>query len=278
MAWNGSDMKSAVRASTERRQNRSSSLWLYGIGIFVTIVGVIVVWLYTGNHASEPKVSHAVSAKPKKTQSENSTRKTKPQHVVIKEDKKPAKKEAEAKKEEWVMPSVLQTEEIEDGLIVCEVPSNMPSHARNPYKSQVESILSMLGKPGTPYTPVPIDPNMDMDADFLKALENTIVIWEDESEQSAQHKQLVNWMKQAVEEARKEGWKVGDLLRELEKERKHQWEMLSQAQTILSETEEMSPQHTATVRKSLNKELDQIGVDPIPQTETEDSVVQEELK
>jgi hypothetical protein len=136
----------------------------------------------------------------------------------------------------------------------------------------------MLGKPGTPYTPVPIDPNMDMDADFLKALENTIVIWEDESEQSAQHKQLVNWMKQAVEEARKEGWKVGDLLRELEKERKHQWEMLSQAQMILSETEETSPQHTATVRKSLNKELDQIGVDPIPQTETEDSVVQEELR
>ena len=278
MAWNGSDMKSAVRVSTERRQNRSSSLWLYGIGVFVTIVGVIVVWSYSGNHASEPKVSHIVSAKPKKIKSENSAKKTAPRQVVMKEDKKPAKKETEANKEEWVMPSVLQTEEIENGLIVCEVPSNMPSHARNPYKSQVESILSMLGKPGTPYTPVPIDPNMDMDADFIKALENTIVIWEDESEQSAQHKQLVNWMKQAVEDARKEGWKVGDLLRELEKERKHQWEMLSQAQTILSETEETSPQHTATVRKSLNKELDQIGVDPIPQTETEDSVVQEELK
>ena len=278
MAWNGSDMKSAVRARTETRQNRSSLLWFLGIGIFVTSVGVIVVWLYTGNQASEPNVSHNVSAKPKKIKSENSAKKTAPRQVVIKEDKKPAKKEAEAKKEEWVMPSVLQTEKIEDGLIVCEVPSNMPSHARNPYKSQVESILSMLGKPGTPYTPVPIDPNMDMDADFIKALENTIVIWEDESEQSAQHKQLVNWMKQAVEDARKEGWKVGDLLRELEKERKHQWEMLSQAQTILSETEETSPQHTATVRKSLNKELDQIGVDPIPKTETEDSVVQEELK
>ena len=278
MAWNGSDMKSAVRVSTERRQNRSSSLWFFGIGIFVAIIGVIVVWSYTGNHASEPKVSHIVSATPKKIKSENSAKKTAPRQVVMKEDKKPAKKETEAKKEGWVMPSVLQTEEIENGLIVCEVPSNMPSHARNPYKSQVESILSMLGKPGTPYTPVPIDPNMDMDADFIKALENTIVIWEDESEQSAQHKQLVNWMKQAVEDARKEGWKVGDLLRELEKERKHQWEMLSQAQMILSETEETSPQHTATVRKSLNKELDQIGVDPIPQTETEDSVVQEELR
>lgn len=54
--------------------------------------------------------------------------------------------------------------------------------------------------------------------------------------------------------------------------------MLSEAQKILNETEETSPQHTATIRKALNRELGEIGVEPMQKTETEDTVVQEELK
>lgn len=278
MAWNGSDGKTSSWTDPKRHTCRRSHPWLCICTAAVVLSGSVLLWICSNRPAGNAPKNEREYAGAKKTRHVEPAAPRRAKHAEAAPTAKPAKEKPAAKKEEWEMPSVLQSEQIEEGLVLCEVPSNMPSHARNPYKSQVESILSMLGKPGTPYTPVPIDPNMDMDADFIKALENTIVIWEDESEQSAQHKQLVNWMKQAVEDARKEGWKVGDLLRELEKERKHQWEMLSQAQTILSETEETSPQHTATVRKSLNKELDQIGVDPIPQTETEDSVVQEELK
>ena len=63
----------------------------------------------------------------------------------------------------------------------------------------------------------------------------------------------------------------------LEQERKHQWDMLSKAQTMLSETEETMPEHTTEVREALNRELDAAGVEPIEKMEVEDEVPQEEF-
>ena len=38
------------------------------------------------------------------------------------------------------------------------------------------------------------------------------------------------------------------------------------------------PEHTTAVREILNAELDQAGIDPLPKTEIEDEVPQEQLK
>lgn len=221
MAWNGSSGKAASRKDVKRRTNYTPTLWLYICAGIAVLIGGAALWVHYNRSADNVKSKKNEDGRPRIIESSEPTVRRPSTCAKPKVAEKPANNAPKIGKEEWKMPAVLETEEIEEGLVLCEVPSNMPSHARNPYKSQVESLLSMLGKPGTPYTPVPVDPNMDLDADFLKAMENTIIVWEDESEQSERHKQMVNWMKQAVAEARKEGWKVGDLLRELEKERKH---------------------------------------------------------
>ena len=278
MAWNGSGEKTSSHADIRQRTSKRPLPWFIISALIVLFIGGAFLQFRFNTPIEETHKGYKEKVVNRKIMPVKQVKPRSTTKVASETKVKTTEETHKSKKEEWKMPAVLQTEQIEDGLVLCEVPSNMPSHARNPYKSQVESLLSMLGKPGTPYTPVPIDPNMDLDGDFLKAMENTIIVWEDESEQSEQHKLMVNWMKQAIAEAKKEGWKVGDLLRELEKERKHQWQMLSEAQTILSETEEKQPEQTAVIRKALNKELDEIGVDPLKKTETEELVEQEELK
>ena len=285
MGWNGSKGGGATRTKSAvgRSARKSNALRGTFAGLAIVILaGAMIIVHFCGEHdkGSRPVAVAERAARPipdGKTHMP-STAPSPSQSAQYKYDEpdaaKPAAKEVAAP---TMQPAPL-TEMIEDGLILSEVPTNMPSHMRNPYKSQVESLLSMLGKPGTPYTPLPLDPNMDLEGDFIKAMENTITVWEDESEQSEEHKRTVHWMKKAVAEARREGWKVADLLKALEQERKDQWEMVSQAQTVLGEAEETMPEHTTAVREILNAELDQAGIDPLPKTEIEDEVPQEQLK
>ena len=282
MGWNGSRTgKSPARAVVDGPVTRFAPKWVFaGAAVLLLAAGgALWLWLAVGGGEGQPSAPVRVRAKPRRigeakpAAAPRAATNAAPAQVR----REPAAERPAAKNEPEMEPTILKSEVVEEGLIICEVPSNMPSHLRNPYRTQVESLLSMLGKPGTPYTPVPIDPKMDMEEDFLKAMENTIVIWEDETEQSAQRKQMVNWMKNAVAEARKEGWKVGDLLKALEQERKHQWDMLSKAQAMLSETEETMPEHMTEVREALNRELDAAGVEPIEKRDVEDEVPQQEF-
>ena len=272
MGWNGSGGGAKPPVVTKRAAKKPSALrGVLAGGLIVAAAGV-AVWLLMPS--DKPHPSSSVPRSSSRIKEVTPARAAKAAQPVVEKEKVAEKPVAPAKKEEFKMPAILQTETIEEGVIVSEVPTNMPSHLRNPYKSQVEVLLSMLGKPGTPYTPIPLDPNQDLEGDFMKAMENTIIVWEDESVQSEEHKLAVNSMKKLLAEAKQQGWKVGDLLKALEQERKHQWEMVSKAQAILNETEEAMPEHTKAVREALNKELAEAGVDPMKETETESEVQQ----
>lgn len=274
MGWNGSGGDAKPPVVTKRTAKKPSALRGALAGGLIVAAAGVAVWLLLPS--DKPHPSSSVPRSSSRIKEVKPARAAKAVQPVV-EKEKPAEKPVAPAKKEFEMPAVLKAEEIEEGVVVSEVPTNMPSHMRNPYKSQVEVLLSMLGKPGTPYTPIPLDPNQDLEGDFMKAMENTIIVWEDESVQSEEHKLAVNSMKKLLAEAKQEGWKVGDLLKALEQERKHQWEMVSKAQAILNETEESMPEHTKAVREALNKELGDAGVEPMKETETEAEVQQKGL-
>jgi hypothetical protein len=145
-----------------------------------------------------------------------------------------------------------------------------PKEDTRPYKTLTEQLIVMLGLPGEEMPPAPLDPEAHFVEDFQQALSNILVIAESDDERSAAMKENVAWIKEFMRQAREQQWTPGDYLRELQKKRQEEAALRRNAQDILSQVKQESPQDSGTARKVLDKALQDQGVIPLDTTPDEE--------
>ena len=168
----------------------------------------------------------------------------------------------------------LATEQVEEGLVISEVPTNQSNFSRKTLHTLTETYLSMLGKPGSNAPPLPMSPDADLEMDFESAATNIIKIWEDDSDQMVAHKEMVHELKKYLADARARGWTVADFIRAVEKERREQARYQQEADCILEEIRNTEPENMRAYRERLNLELKEVGIGPISKDDIEDLVEQ----
>ena len=266
MGWNGGGQKGAAPAQPKVTAKKPSPVRGLVAGIVVIAFALVAYFFFFSAGDGNPEAK-ATKNRGRIKAVTPSVAKKEVQRAEVEERVPETKAETVA-----VDLSSLKTEPIEEGLVFSEVPTTNKSElARDPVVNEVEIYLSMLGKPGTPYTPLPLDPNQELDESFAKALQHTIRIWDDDTDMDAEHKLMLARMKKELAEIHNggKGKKVADVLREVEELRKYQYQVLSAAQSMVAEAEEGSPEHVAAVREKVNAVLAEEGIAELKKTETE---------
>jgi len=116
--------------------------------------------------------------------------------------------------------------------------------------------------PGAPVPPLPIVGNLD--SDFVNSLTNTIVIYDDDDERTANIKENVAIAKNQLLELVKQGRSVSEVLQEYQNKANEQADLRSEAQKELSELYQSGKTEEAkTFMEKVNKEFTESGITPI---------------
>ena len=104
----------------------------------------------------------------------------------------------------------------------------------NQFKNSTEQLLAMAmsAPPGAMIPPLPIPGNLD--EDFINSLTNTIMIYDDDDERTAQLKESVAVAKNQMLELLKEGRSVADVLKEYQETANERAAIRSEAQRELN--------------------------------------------
>jgi len=130
-------------------------------------------------------------------------------------------------------------------------------------KTPTEQLIGMLGRPGEERPPLPDFPDDTLVEDFEKAIQNTIIVTENDDDETVAHKENVAWIKEYIKEAKRMGWTPADYLKALEKQRAEEAFERNTAHAILEEVKATNPTQFNAVREELNKELGKRGIIPI---------------
>jgi len=139
-----------------------------------------------------------------------------------------------------------------------------PPPPRHSYKTATEGLLSMAMSipPGEMIPPLPI--SKDLDDDFAKSLTNTIVIYDDDDEQTASTKENVAVAKNQLLKLVAEGRSVAEVLKEFERETNERAAVRSEAQKELATIyENGSPEEAKAYLEKINKAFNELGIEPI---------------
>jgi len=142
-----------------------------------------------------------------------------------------------------------------------KVPEEKPAPA---FRTMSEQLIAMLGQPGEERPPLPDLSGETLEADFLRASTNVLVITDNDSDALAAAKENVAWVKSYIEEAKKMGWTPGEYIRELENVRKQQAMDRRQALLLMAEIERDYPDDADAARTELNRDLEEKGILPLP--------------
>jgi len=116
--------------------------------------------------------------------------------------------------------------------------------------------------PGASIPPLPISKNLD--ADFVNSLTNTIVIYDDDDERTANIKENVAGAKNQILDMIKQGRSVSDVLKEYQDTVNEHASLRSEAQIELRNlSETSSPEEAKAYLDKVNKALKSLGLEPV---------------
>ena len=143
-----------------------------------------------------------------------------------------------------------------------EVPPERPA----PFKSITEQVLSIIASvpPGIEIPPMPEFHGMDKD--FAKAATNTLVIFDNDSEELIHRLETVAWSKLEMGELVQQGWKADDVLKSLVDQHNEDANLRSAASLALKKMVDNGQLTAVTLKEELaviNDELSERGLPEI---------------
>ena len=138
-----------------------------------------------------------------------------------------------------------------------------------PFKTASEQLLSMVlsGQPGDSVAPLPVSDDDDLEEDALKALNSTIYVRDDDSEDTLAHKANVAAAKEQLRELKaKEGWTMVEYVRAVEAQRKEDAQLKKELYQELEKRVNDSTIPDDKIRSDLteiNAILSERGIPPI---------------